>query len=60
MLAEFEILGIQLKESGIPTMIGIFQVPLTKNPESSAWNPELQMASSSTIRFWETTHLPLP
>ena len=60
MLAEFEILGIQLKESGIPTMIGIFQVPLTKNPESSAWNPELQMASSNTIRFWETTHLPLP
>ena len=57
MLVEFEILEIQLKESGIPTMIG---VPLTKNPESSAWNPELQMASSNTIRFWETTHLPLP
>ena len=40
MLVEFEILGIQLKESWISTMIGIFQIPLTKNPESSTWNPE--------------------
>ena len=60
MLVEFEIPGIQLKESGIPTMIGIFQVPLTKNPESSTRNPELQMASSIIIRFWEAAHLPLP
>ena len=60
MLVEFEILGIQLKESGMPTMIGIFQVPLTKNLEPSTWNPELQMASWIIISFWETAHLPLP
>ena len=32
---------LQLKESRIPLMLGVWiQVPLTKNPESTEWDPE--------------------
>ena len=33
--------GIQLKDSGILLAIGVRNtIPLTENPESTAWNPE--------------------
>ena len=64
---------VHLKESGTPPIFEIYmQVPLTKNPESIAWNPEsktvwgsliwckkfIQMTSGYFPR-WQTTHCAL-
>ena len=41
---------VHLKESGTPPIFEIYmQVPLTKNPESIAWNPESKTVWGSLI-----------
>ena len=36
------------------TLVSGIYFPLTRNPESSTWNPGI------IIRFWEPAHLPIP